>query len=117
LARILGRNSSFSFSLPYRMSVLPMMPTPLPIWGEPRRARASLRRLLLGPRDAQPAAVADLLHERPAGRRVADLGHVLPGHVHDLGVVVVVEEALDLRQELLLFDGELEVHGARPSKI
>ena len=44
LRRILGRNSAFMRSLPCRMMVLPMMPTPLPIWGPPRPANCSLSR-------------------------------------------------------------------------
>jgi len=44
LRRILGRNSALSRSLPCRMIVLPTIPTPLPIWGPPRRARDSLSR-------------------------------------------------------------------------
>ena len=43
--------------------------------------------------------------------RVDDLGHVLPGHVEDVGVVVLVEERLDLLGEGLLLGRELEVHG------
>ena len=35
---------ALSFSLPWLMMVLPMMPTPLPICGPPRAARASLSR-------------------------------------------------------------------------
>src|SRR5664280_667019 len=44
LRRIFGRNSAFNESLPWLMMVLPMMPTPLPIWGPPRAASASFRR-------------------------------------------------------------------------
>ena len=44
LRRIFGRNSAFNRSLPWRMIVLPTMPTPLPICGPPRPASCSLRR-------------------------------------------------------------------------
>ena len=46
-----------------------------------------------------------------AERRVHDLGHVLAGDVEDLGIVVGVEELLDLLDEFELLRGELEVHG------
>ena len=49
-------------------------------------------------------------HEGAALGRVDDLGHVLPGQVEDLGVVVGVEEGLDLLDERELLLGELEVH-------
>ena len=42
--------------------------------------------------------------------RVDDLGHVLPRHVEHLGVVVLVEEPLDLVDEGELLGGEVEVH-------
>ena len=41
--RIIGRNFCLRKSLPCAMSVLPMMPTPLPICGPPRAASASFR--------------------------------------------------------------------------
>ena len=44
--------------------------------------------------------------------RVDDLGHVLPGQVEHLGIVVGVEEGLDLLDERELLLRELEVHGA-----
>ena len=72
--------------------------------------------VLLRPGHAQPALLADLGHEGPAGGGVADLGHVLPGGVHDLGVLVLVEERLDLGEELLLLLGELEVHADPPAR-
>ena len=74
-------------------------------------ALAVLAAVLLGPGDAEPALLADLGHEGPALRGVDDLGHVLPGHVEDLGVVVGVEEGLDLLHEGLLLVAELEIHG------
>jgi len=43
---------------------------------------------------------------------VSDLGHVLPGHVEDVRIVVGVEEALDLLDEGRLLRRELEVHPA-----
>ena len=43
--------------------------------------------------------------------RVDDLGHVLAGQVEDVGVVVLVEELLDLGREGALLGRELEVHG------
>ena len=58
----------------------------------------------------EPALVAELLHEGAALGRVDDLGHVLAGHVEDVGVVVLVEEGFDLGQEGLLLGRELEVH-------
>ena len=64
---------------------------------------------LLGPGDPEPAAVADLAHECPLLRRVDDLGHVLPRDVEHLGIVVLVEKALDLVPEGDLLGGELEV--------
>ena len=48
--------------------------------------------------------------KRATHRGVDDLGHVLAGDVEDLGVVVGVEEGLDLFHELQLLGGELEVH-------
>ncbi len=60
---------------------------------------------------SQPCA-AHLGHEGPALRGVDDLGHVLPGDVEDLGVVVLVEEPLDLGDEGELLGRELEVHAA-----
>ncbi len=42
--RILVRNSCFSRSLPWRMIVLPTMPTPLPISGAPTAASSSFSR-------------------------------------------------------------------------
>ena len=67
-----------------------------------------------GPGDAQPSPLADLGHELAALGRVDDLGHVLPGQVEDLGIVMGVEELLDLLGELELLGGELEVHGRVP---
>ena len=77
-------------------------------------AVALLAPVLLGPGDPEPALVPHLGHEGPARRGVDDLGHVLPGDVEDLGVVVLVEEALDLGHEGELLRRELEVH-ALPS--
>ena len=74
-------------------------------------AVAVLAAVLLGPGDAEPALLAQLGHELAAQRGVDDLGHVLPGDVEDLGVVVVVEELLHVLDELELLGGELEVHG------
>src|SRR5580658_309204 len=51
-------------------------------------------------------------HEGPALWRVNDLGHVFPGQVEDIGVVIGVEEGLDLFDERQLLIGELELHGA-----
>ena len=98
----------------------------MPICGPPRRGQglvqevlvdavALLAPVLLGPGDPEPALLAHLGHEGPALRGVDDLGHVLPGDVEDLGVVVVVEEALDLVDEGELLGRELEVHGRPPS--
>src|SRR3954453_21501941 len=116
------------------MIVLPMMPTPLPIWGPPRPGGPPLADLgapaagellvedvlvdalalraavLLGPGHAEPALVAHLLHEGAPLGRVDDLGHVLAGDVEDVDVVVVVAEGDDLLGERLLLLGELEVH-------
>ena len=66
--------------------------------------------VLLGPGHAEPAPLAELAHERPPLRRVDDLRHVLPGQVEDVGIVVLVEELLDLLGERLLLGRELEVH-------
>ncbi len=62
----------------------------------------------------EPALLAHLGHEGPARRGVDDLGHVLPGDVEDLGVVVLVEEPLDLVHEGELLGRELEVHSGEP---
>ena len=78
-------------------------------------AVALLAAVGLGPGDAQPSPPAHLGHEGSPGRGVDDLGHVLPGEVEDLGVVVLVEETLDLLDEGKLLRGELEVHGPGPS--
>ena len=56
----------------------------------------------LRPGHAEPAPLAQCGHERPPLRRVDDLRHVLAGEVEDVGVVVLVEEALDLVREGLL---------------
>ena len=71
--------------------------------------------VLLRPGQPEPAPLADLAHERAALRRVDDLRHVLPGEVEDLGIVVLVEELLDLRREGVLLGRELEVHGSLQS--
>ena len=70
--------------------------------------------VLLRPGHPEPAPRAELGHERPALRRVDDLGHVLPGEVEHVRVVVLVEEHLDLLGERLLLGGEVEVHGPYP---
>ena len=99
-----------------------MMPTPLPICGPPRAGERLVEEVLvdalalgaavlLGPGEAEPALLAELAHERAALGRVDDLRHVLPGQVEDVGVVVLVEELLDLGREGLLLGRELEVHG------
>ena len=67
--------------------------------------------VLLGPGHAEPAPLAQRGHEGAALGRVDDLGHVLPGQVEDLGVVVGVEEGLDLLHEGQLLRRELELHG------
>src|SRR5205823_8766697 len=77
-------------------------------------ALAFLAAPLLRPGDAQPPSVADLRHELAALRRVDDLRHVLAGDVEDVGVVVLVEEALHLRSELELLRREVEVHAITP---
>jgi hypothetical protein len=59
--------------------------------------------VLLRPREPEPALLAHLGHERAALRRVDDLRHVLARQVEDVGIVVLVEEALDGVRELLLF--------------
>ena len=73
-------------------------------------AIALLASPLLGPGDPEPTALADLAHELTLLRRVDDLGHVLPRDVEHLGIVVLVEEALDLLPEGDLLGRELEVH-------
>ena len=98
-----------------------MMPTPLPICGPPRAGERLVEEVLvdalalgaavlLRPGEAEPALLADLAHERAALGRVDDLRHVLPGEVEDVGVVVLVEELLDLGREGLLLGRELEIH-------
>ena len=77
-------------------------------------ALAVLAAVLLGPGDAQPPLFAHLGHELPSGRGVHDLGHVLAGEVEHLGIVVGVEEFLDLLDEFELFGREFEVHGGPP---
>src|SRR5262249_6755267 len=67
---------------------------------------------LLRPGHAEPAPLAHRPHEGAPLRRVDDLRHVLAGEVEDVGVVVLVEEALDLVGEGLLLGGEVEVHTA-----
>ena len=59
--------------------------------------------VLLGPGHAEPALVADLLHERAPLRGVDDLRHVLAGDIEDLDVVVVVAEGDDFLLVRLLF--------------
>ena len=71
-----------------------------------------LAAVLLGPGEAEPAPVGELLHERAPGWRVDDLGHVLPRDVEHLGIVVGVEELLHLFGERALLRGEIEVHCA-----
>ena len=105
-----------------------MMPTPLPICGPPRAgerlveevlvdALAGRAAVLLGPGHAEPALGAELGHERPPLRRVDDLGHVLPGQVEHVRVVVLVEELLDVGRKGALLGGELEVHPLLLGKI
>ena len=50
-------------------------------------------------------------------RGVDDLRHVLAGRVEDLGVVVGVEELLDLGEKGPLLRGEIEVHEVTLSRI
>ena len=76
-------------------------------------ALAVLAAVLLGPGDPEPAPLAQLGHERAALRGVDDLGHVLAGQVEDLGILVLVEERLDLVQERDLLRGEVEIHVPR----
>ena len=68
--------------------------------------------VLLRPREAKPALVAELLHKRPTLRGIDDLGHVLPSDVEDVGIVMSVEERLDLITERQLFGCELEIHSS-----
>ena len=68
--------------------------------------------VLLRPGHAEPAPLAQRAHERAPLGGVDDLRHVLAGQVEDVGVVVLVEEALDLLGEGLLLGGEVEVHRA-----
>ena len=63
---------------------------------------------------SQPCSPTLAMNWRRIGR-VDDLGHVLPGDVEDLRVVVGVEELLDLLDEFELLGGELEVHVGPPS--
>ena len=63
-----------------------------------------------GPRNAQPPLVAQLPHQGPSLGGVDDLGHVLPGEVEHLSVVVGVKKRLDLGGEGPLLGGEVEVH-------
>jgi hypothetical protein len=74
-------------------------------------AVAGLASPFLGPRDAEPLPFRDLGHERAALRRVDDLGHVLPRQIEDVGVVVVVEERVDVGAERALLGREVEIHG------
>ena len=55
--------------------------------------------VVLGPGHAEPAPLAQGGHEGAALGGVDDLGHVLPGQVEDVGVVVGIEEGLDLLDE------------------
>jgi hypothetical protein len=70
--------------------------------------------ILFRPGHAEPALLRELAHEGAAGRCVDDLRHVLPGHVHDLGSLFSVEEALDLFRERPLGFRELEIHAPPP---
>ena len=74
-------------------------------------ALALLTAVLPRPGDAEPALLAHLLHQRSALGCVDNLGHVLPGEVEYLGIVVGVEEGFNLGPEGLLLRGEVEVHG------
>src|SRR5439155_25172557 len=65
---------------------------------------------LLRPGEPEPAPLAELPHEGAALGRVDDLRHVLPREIEDLGVVVLVEKALDLLGEGPLLGRELEIH-------
>jgi hypothetical protein len=65
-------------------------------------ALALLAPVLLRPGHAQPALLAELSHQGPALRGVDDLGHVLASGVEHVGVVVGVQERLDLDGEGLL---------------
>jgi hypothetical protein len=66
----------------------------------------------LGPGDPEPTLLAELGHEGAPLGRVDDLGHVLPGDVEDLRVVVFVEELLDVISESHLLRREIEVHAS-----
>src|SRR5207302_6417586 len=72
--------------------------------------------VLAGPRHANPTALGQLLHERAPGRRVDQLGHALAGGVHDVGVVVLLEEVPNFLLKGLLFVGVFEVHGMPPDQ-
>jgi len=107
----LGRNSAFIFSLPWLMMVLPMMPTPLRS-GAAAGGQRLVQQVLVDSVPSWPPyssgqvipaiPAPQLGHEGATQGRVDDLGHVLPGHVEDLGVVVVVEELLHVLDELEL---------------
>ena len=62
---------------------------------------------------SHPRSPTSAMKRRRRGR-VHDLSHVLPGQIEDLGIVVGIEELLDLFGEFELLGGELEVHGSVP---
>jgi hypothetical protein len=101
------------------MMVLPTMPTPLPA-GQLLVEQVLVDALalgapvVLGPGHAQPPLLTQGGHEAPPLRGVDDLSHVLPGRVEDFGVVVGVEEGLDLLHEGQLLRCEFEVHSLPP---
>ena len=70
--------------------------------------------VFLGPGHPEPALRGELLHERAAFRRVAELAEVLAVVIHDDGVVVLDEPGFDLVGEFLFFGGEIKIHGGTP---
>ena len=68
--------------------------------------------VFLGPGDAQPALLGELLHERAALGGVTDLRHVLARQIHHVDVTVRLEELAHLPQELSFFFGKFKVHDA-----
>jgi len=70
-----------------------------------------LAAVLPGPGHAQPALGGELFHERAALGRVGQLGEVLAGEIHDLGVVVVGQPLLNFLLKSLLGLGKIEIQG------